>query len=142
MARSEGLSRAEEAPRGHGELVLVIEDDPDVRFLVVAMVENLGYRVIDVSDAIEARGVLRRGEKIELVLSDIVLPGGTSGPEFAVEARAHDPNLKIIFMSGYSPEATERSGCLGSNDVLLNKPIRTEQLAMALRKAVDGDHSV
>ena len=66
-------------PRGRGETVLVIEDDPDVRELAVAMLDGLGYRTLDAPLAASARESLER-EKVDLVLSDVVLPGGVSGP--------------------------------------------------------------
>ena len=80
--------------------------------------------------------MLERGEKVGLVLSDVVLPGGTSGPEFAEEILASHPDLPIIFMSGYPIAAAERNGFLGSDQILLGKPFQMEQLAKALREAL------
>lgn len=124
-------------PRGKNELILVIEDDPDVRILAVAMLKGLGYRVIDVPDAAAAQMILRRDGNVDLVLSDVVLPGGTSGPDFANLARTLDPDLKVIFMSGYPAEAAKRNGFLGSDKVLLNKPFQRRQLAKSIRDALD-----
>ena len=126
----------QEVPLGRGELLLLIEDDPEVRALAMEMVQDLGYRVIDVPDAASAQAVLAAGETVDLVLSDVILPGGTSGPEFAEHARATYPGLKIIFMSGYPAEAAKRNGFLGSDQVLLNKPFQMDQLAKALRQAL------
>jgi len=143
MPRSREVSQQEEArptgdaPRGKGEMILVIEDDPDVRALSVQLLENLDYRVIDVPDAAAALDVLASGTLVNLVLSDVVLPGGTSGPEFAVQARERFPGLGIIFMSGYPAEAAMRNGFLGPDSVLLNKPFERLQLARALRQALD-----
>ena len=123
-------------PRGRGETLLVIEDDPDVRGLAVRILTDLNYRLIDVADAAAAHAVLETGQPVQLVLSDVVLPGGTNGPEFAEEARARDPDLKVIFMSGYPAEAARRNGFLGSDKVLLNKPFQRRQLAMAVRDAL------
>lgn len=143
------LPRAGEAPigdiafpdaellRGRDEVVLVIEDDPDVRDLAVRMLKDLGYRVIQVPDAAGAREVLAAGRRVDLVISDVVLPGGTSGPEFAAEARARDPGLKVIFMSGYPARAAMRGGFLAADNVLLTKPFRRHQLAKVLREALD-----
>ncbi len=127
----------ERMPRGQGETVLVLEDDPDVRQLAVKLVASLGYQVIDVPEAASARAVLDRGERLDLLLSDVVLPGGTSGPEFAEEARERFPDLKVIFMSGYAAEAAKRNGFLDSDKVLLNKPFQRSQLAEALFEALD-----
>ena len=99
-SEKERLTRPEDVPRGHGEQILVIEDDPAVRALAVQMLVRLGYAVIDVSEAAAARKVLADGVRVDLILSDVVLPGGTSGPELAEEIRRSHPDIKIIFMSG------------------------------------------
>ena len=116
--------------------VQVIEDDPDVCDLTVRILENLGYRVIHAPAAAEARKVLAEETRVELMLSDIVLPGGISGPEFAEEARTSYPDLKIVFMSGYPADAADRGGLLDSDRVLLNKPFSRHQLAKTLREAL------
>ncbi|MCJ7839300.1 MAG: response regulator, partial [Burkholderiales bacterium] len=108
-------------------------DDPDVRDLAVLMLESLGYKVIDVGDVAGADDVLAGDKPVDLVLSDVVLPGGTSGPQFAERARANYPGLKIVFMSGYPAEAAMRNGFLRPDDVLLNKPFELRQLANTLR---------
>ena len=123
-----------DTPRGRDEVILVIEDDPDVRDLSVQMLEGLGYRVINVPHAAGARELLANGTQVDLVLSDVVLPGGTSGPEFAEEVRS---DLNVIFMSGYPAEAATRNGLLGPDKILLNKPFQRRQLAKALRIALD-----
>jgi CheY-like chemotaxis protein len=138
-AKSEEAQPSEEVPRGRGEVILVVEDDANVRALAVKMLEELGYRVREAADATDAREALAKGGKLDLVLSDVVLPGGTSGLELAAEARARQPRLKFVFMSGYSPEAGRYNGLLGSDKVLLNKPFRRCQLARFLREAIDQD---
>ena len=125
-----------QAPSGRGELVLVVEDDRDVRVLAVRMLEGLGYRVIAAAEAESARAVLGQ-EQVDLVLCDVVLQGGVSGPEFAEAAQRHDPDIKVIFMSGYAAEATESNSILGLGRVLLNKPFRRGELAKVLREALD-----
>ena len=124
-------------PHGDGETVLVVEDDEDVRVLASQVLEGLGYRVIAVADANAARGVVKERD-IDLVLSDVVLPGGTSGTEFAEELHAQKPQLGVIFMSGYPAAAAKRNGFLGSDKVLLNKPFQRRQLAEAVRTALDS----
>ncbi len=119
-----------------GETILLVEDDLDVRELVARMLDGLGYRILDARDAAAARQVLASGKLPDLMLSDVVLPGGTSGPAFALEARRRHPGLRVVFMSGYSPEAVGREGVLGSDAVLLTKPFKRSQLAKALRDAL------
>ena len=115
-------------PSGKGELVLVVEDDPDVGDLTVKMLEGLGYRVVYATEAESAQTLLEQ-EKIDLLLSDVVLPGGISGPEFAEAARQRNPDIKVIFMSGYPAEASKSHDILAPGSVLLNKPFRRSELA-------------
>ncbi len=122
----------EAVPRGNGETILVIEDDPQVRQLAEMMLMNLGYKVVSAENIDAARQTVEAHPEIALVLSDVVLPGGTSGPEFADELRAMHPDLTTIFMSGYPAEAAKRNGFLGSDRVLLNKPFRVAELAKAV----------
>ena len=132
------IEGVEDVPRGQGETILVIEDNEDVRGLAVRMIERLGYRIRDVPEAASALSLLEReGDSIDLVLSDVVLPGGMSGPEFADLAREFRPDLKVIFMSGYPAEASHRHGFLVQDKVLLNKPFEKHQLARILCEALD-----
>ena len=125
------------AERGKGESVLLIEDDSDVRSLTLEMLKHLGYQVTDVPDAATAHEALARGPRFDLVLSDVVLPGGTSGPEFAEQAIRKHPNLKVLFMSGHSAQTAMGKGSLGEKWMLLDKPFRMERLAKALRESLD-----
>lgn len=121
---------------GAGELILVIEDDPDVRQLAARSLETMGYRVIAVEDATAARVVLAEGAAVSLLLSDVVLPGGTSGPAFAEELQAIYPSLPVIFMSGYPADEKGRDKLLRPEQVLLNKPFHRSVLAKALAEAL------
>lgn len=115
----------------------MIGDDREMRDLAVNMLNTLGYRVTDVPEARSARAVLEIGEAFDLVLLDIVLPGGMNGPEFAEEMSARGPDVKIIFMSGYPVEAAKHSRFPGPPRALLNKPFLRSELAKALRDALD-----
>jgi nitrogen-specific signal transduction histidine kinase len=127
-----------DVPGGQGERVLVVEDDGDVRAFTVEMLEGLGYHVLEAADAAAARQLLdAHGNKgVDLLLSDVVLPGGTSGPRFADEALARLPDLKVIFMSGYpADEHDGQAGEIGGH-ALLSKPFQRRVLATALRDAL------
>ena len=124
-------------PKRGGPCVLAIEDNADVQRMVVAMLRSLGYGVISARDTAAARAILQDEQHVDLVLSDVVLPGGMSGPEFADEIRGARPDLPVVFMSGYSAEAAERNGFVDANAVFLNKPFQRDQLARALQEALE-----
>jgi prevent-host-death family protein len=126
-----------DAPGAKGERILVLEDDPDVRTLAVSLLEGLGYEVLEAQDGKEALVVLARDSRVDLLLSDVVLPGGMSGPQLAEEARRRDPGLKILFMSGYPEKAVRRNGSLGKSVEVLSKPFRKHDLAERVRAVLD-----
>ncbi|MDX1485218.1 MAG: response regulator [Alphaproteobacteria bacterium] len=122
---------------GQGEMVLLVEDDADVRELVEKMITSLGYRVATAATADEARATLS-GTDIDMMLTDVILPGGVSGPALAEEVRRDDPTLPIVFMSGYPAGAAGGGPRLGADDVLLSKPFQKIQVASAIRTALEG----
>ena len=147
-------SWAAEPPRARGETVLVLEDALAVRALAVAMLEDLGYSVLAACDAeaaaktmaersgTERSGAERSGAErsgIDLLLTDVALPGGKSGPDFADEAKRRWPGLKVLFMSGYPAEALAHQGKLGEDIPLLSKPFRKVELAHWVREELDRE---
>ncbi|MCZ6742210.1 MAG: PAS-domain containing protein [Alphaproteobacteria bacterium] len=129
-------TRGEEVPTGRGETILVVEDDAEVRNLVESIVDSLGYRVITASTAAAAQTALE-SQEIDLVFSDVILPGGVNGPDFARHARDRCPNLKVLFMSGYPADSANQDGALGPDAVLLNKPFHKKDIAAALYEALN-----
>ena len=127
---------ANEIPGGGGKVILVLEDDPDVSALVEVMLGSLGYRVFTAPTAVAATEAMGR-QTVDLVLSDVVLPGGVNGPQFAAEARTRHPGLKVIFMSGYPAETEKVNASIGPGDVLINKPFKKQALAQALHAALN-----
>ncbi|MCW5772792.1 MAG: PAS domain S-box protein [Rhodospirillaceae bacterium] len=124
------------APSG-GASVLAVEDNPEVRGVAVALLAELGYRVIEAADAAEALAILERGAAIDLLFTDIVMPGGMSGLELAEAARRLRPGLAVLFTSGYAEGALQPgAGALPRN--LLRKPYRREELAARLGAALRG----
>ncbi len=119
------------------ETILVLEDDPDVRELTVLQLKSLGYNVLQAHDGNSALEVLDREPGIDLLLSDVVLPGGLRGPEVAVKARETKPTLNVLFMSGYTQNALESHTELGEAALLLNKPFRKKDLAEKVREAIE-----
>ena len=137
VAEGEGEGEGE-LRRGNGQLVLVLEDESDVRQLAVAALKGLGYRVLEASDAQQAMKHLDTLGDIDILLSDIVLPGGVSGPEFAAKAKTICPRLRVLFMSGYA-SGNASQGCSSDFDeMLLMKPFRRAELARAVYETRRG----
>ena len=130
VGRAEPL-RAE-VPKGRGETILVIEDDPAVCKMVQTMLESLGYSVVSAGNIAAARRIVVSAVDIRLVLSDVVLPGAQSGPDFAAELSETRPDLQVIFMSGYPVDDQGEGGVASLDRVLLSKPFTIEQLAQIL----------
>ena len=124
-------------PEAQGETVLVVEDDPDVRSLVISLLQRLGYNVLEAGDGTEALAALHVSSDIDLLLSDVVLPGGVSGPDLAEQVRDRYPGIKVLFMSGY-PDARHRRGPLVGNTELLGKPFGKRDLARKVRAVLNG----
>lgn len=122
-----------DTPRGRGEIVLVVEDDPSVRLVVVDVLEELGYTAIEAFDAPSALPVLESGRRIDLLISDVGLPG-LNGRQLAEIARQHRPDLKILFITGYARNAAVRSGFLDSGMEMLTKPFQIDALATKIRE--------
>ena len=124
-------------PGGH-ETVLVAEDDPFVRGYAVTCLESLGYRVITAVDGKEALGQLGRATKIDILFTDIVMPGGISGWELAERAQQLRPGLKVLLTSGYPLETLVARGRHPANVFILNKPYRKADLARRLRESLEA----
>lgn len=123
---------------GHGETILVIEDDSQVQSMTAAMLKTLGYRVLGAEDATSAQQMVDRHPEIALILSDVVLPGGTTGPSFVHNLLKSRPELKAIFMSGYAGRMATSEGLLNVGETLLHKPFRIFDLANAVNTALSG----
>jgi len=126
------------APAGAGgEVVLVVEDDPHVRRLTLRFLAALGYRALAAEDASAAREILQTAERIDLLLTDVVLPKGVSGPDLAREALSRRPGLKVLYMSGYSRAAALETGEIDDDTPLLTKPFRKAEFAREIRRILD-----
>ncbi|MCK6506479.1 PAS domain-containing protein [Myxococcota bacterium] len=122
---------------GGAERVLVVEDEHGVRRLVVQGLRRLGYAVQSTVDAEHALTLLQAGERFDALVTDMVLPG-KSGADLAQAARVHLPDLRVLFMTGYSDDEVRRRGSFRPDDTLLRKPFELPVLARALRAALDG----
>ncbi|HMJ43960.1 MAG TPA: PAS domain S-box protein [Pseudolabrys sp.] len=127
-----------EASPGGNEKVLAVEDNERLRGLLVKQLNQLGYRVCEAGDAKSAIELIAREPDIDLLLTDIILPGGKNGRELATEAVVLRPDLKVLFTSGFPEEAFGSSGALPLGAALLSKPYRHDELARRLREALAG----
>jgi PAS domain S-box-containing protein len=122
---------------GRGETVLVVEDNAALRRVVMRQLQELGYRVVEAENAAAGLRLMER-ESVDLLLTDVVMPGGTDGRELARRARQRWPDIKVVFTSGFSEaRLTGDTGSLSSCMPLLTKPYRKEELASAAREALD-----
>jgi CheY-like chemotaxis protein len=125
------------APSAYGkETILVVEDDADVRAFICGVLEELKYTVLQAGDAASALLVLERDDKIDLLLTDVILPG-PNGRELANAAAAKRPGLKILFMTGYSRNAIVHQGRLDEGVQLVQKPLTQATLAAKIRAVLD-----
>lgn len=126
-----------EAPHGRREVVLVVEDDPEIRRLSVAALKELGYEVMAASDGPEALRTLDAHCKVDLLFTDVVLPGGMTGAEIAAQVRARQPGVKVLFTTGYARNAIVHHGRLDAGVQLLVKPFTFSDLAAKVRETLD-----
>ena len=115
-------------------VVLVIDDEPTIRMLVVDVLQEAGYVTLEASDGPSGMRILQSPQRIDLLITDVGLPGGMNGRQVADAARASRPNLKILFITGYAENAAVGNGHLDKGMAVLTKPFVMEQLA---RKVFD-----
>ncbi|WP_439403096.1 PAS domain S-box protein [Bradyrhizobium sp. DASA03068] len=125
----------DKAPRGY-ETILIVEDDPFVRSSVIRRVEALGYRVVAAVNGKDALQQLQGDPGIDLLFTDIVMPGGMSGWDLADQARRLRPGLPVLFTSGYALETLVAQGHARPQSIVLTKPYRKVELAQRLRDAL------
>ena len=130
-------ARTDERAIGGNERVLVVEDDAFVRSHAISSLEGIGYRVIVARDGPEAIALLRAGAEIDLLFTDLVMPGGMNGWEVATVARQLNPKLKVLFTSGYPLETLTSRGQGSGQAQILSKPYRIAELAKRVREVLD-----
>jgi PAS domain S-box-containing protein len=119
-----------------GETVLVVEDNPEVRKLSLRRLTLLGYRVVEADNGPAALALLESGIEIDLIFSDVVMPGGMTGYELAHHAKQHLPAVKVLLTSGYDAEVASAQDTTGSGLRVLRKPYKQADLARALREVL------
>jgi len=124
--------------RGEGETVLVVEDDPSVRLLILEVLSELGYVGLEAVDSESALQILASRERIDLLISDVGLPNGLNGRQLAEVAREQRPTLPVLFVTGYAERATERREFLGPGMQMITKPFAMEALAAKVKEIIVG----
>jgi len=133
----EGAARAKDAPRaGPSRMVLVVEDEPVVRALVLDILRDLGHRAMEAEDGPSGLRILQSTEPIDLLITDVGLPG-INGRQLADQARERRPDLKVLFMTGYAEGAALASGFLQPGMELMTKPFALDTLAARLRDLLE-----
>ncbi|WP_202368344.1 PAS domain-containing hybrid sensor histidine kinase/response regulator [Pseudomonas sp. MWU318] len=124
-----------------GETVVVVEDDPAVRMLVLDLLKELGYLAHEAADASAALPLLESEMRVDLLVTDVGLPG-MNGRQLAEIARQHRPGLKVLFMTGYAQKAAERQGFLEDGMDMVAKPFSIEVLANKIREMINQTPSL
>ena len=134
------LSHADpsDVARGCGETILVVEDDPEVRATSVLLIRGLGYNVLEAEDGPSALSLLESSDGIDLLFTDVVLPGGMQGIELATEIVRRRPGVAVLYTSGYAEYTNTDHGSLSDGVELLSKPFRRRDLARKIRAVIDN----
>jgi two-component system cell cycle sensor histidine kinase/response regulator CckA len=134
--------RAKHVPKKGDESVMVVEDEPALRSLIERVLRHAGYDVVTLASADEAALALQTGyDDLDLLLTDVVLPGVMQGKDLFDEVQVSRPGLPVLFMSGYTRETIVRAGRLGEGFNLLEKPFTPEVLASTVRQVLDEAQS-
>jgi signal transduction histidine kinase/CheY-like chemotaxis protein len=121
-----------------GEAVLVIDDEPTVRMLVTEILEDFGYTAIEANDGAAGLKILRSNVRLDLLITDVGLPGGMNGRQVADAALAFRPGLKVLFITGYAENAVLKHGHLAAGMHVLTKPFSVEELARRIKELVSA----
>ena len=126
------------ADTGHGETVLVIDDEPVVRTLIFEVLREAGYACLEAGDGPSGLKILQSGARIDLLITDVGLPGGMNGRQVADAARATNPGLKVLFVTGYAENAVVGNGHLEPGMQVITKPFAMADLGARVRDMIDG----
>ena len=126
----------EQPNAARGQVILAVDDNPDVLAIVVAQLRSLGYLVCEADSAQTALQIISSPARVDLLFTDVVMPGGMNGKELATQARLQRPGLKVLFTSGFPVTSPASGAAFEDDDVLLSKPYRNQDLARALHGAL------
>ncbi len=118
--------------------MLIVDDEPTVRMLVTEVLEDLGYTAIEAADSVAGLKVLQSDVRIDLLVTDVGLPGGMNGRQMADAGRVRRPGLKVLFITGYAENAAVGNGHLEPGMQVLTKPFVMEALAARIKELIAG----
>src|ERR1700761_2446930 len=121
-----------------GETVLVVDDEPTVRMLITDILEELGFTAIEASDSAAGLKVLQSDVRIDLLVTDVGLPGGMNGRQMADAARVSRADLKVLFITGYAENAAVGNGQLAPGMAVITKPFSMETMAARIRSMIEA----
>jgi CheY-like chemotaxis protein len=124
-------------PEGSAETILLVEDDDEVRIHSAENLRELGYHVLEAHDGPSALRLLERHPRVDLLFTDVVLPGGMTGAQVAAQAKAMRETLKVLFTTGYARNAIIHHGRLDKGVELITKPFSFSDLAAKVRDILD-----
>ena len=135
LAELDPVVEVPQVRQGSGQTVLLVEDDPSVRMMVRELLGELRYEVHEAHDADSALPIITSALAIDLMLSDVGLPG-MNGRQLAEIARSHRPELPVLFLTGYAENATHRADFLGKDMAMITKPFSLEALAAKIHQMI------
>lgn len=127
-----------ERPASSGETVLVVDDEPMIRMLVVDVLDELGYATLEAGDGAEGLATLSARKDVDLLITDVGLPNGMNGRQLADAARMDRPGLKVLFITGYADNVVLGGSHLEDGMAILTKPFQVGELAQRVRELVDA----
>jgi CheY-like chemotaxis protein len=126
-----------ETDRGDGETVLVVDDEPAIRMVITEVLSEVGYRVLEAEDGPSGLKILQAAGRIDLLITDVGLPGGLNGRQVADAARALRADLKVLFITGFAENAIIGNGHLDAGMSVITKPFVNASLANKVRQLID-----
>ena len=137
QVEAKGIDRKLGPVVGGSETILIVEDDLAVQAIAVDIISSLGYKVLKANDGRSALSILQSGIPVDLVFTDVVMPGPVQSPELARQAKALLPGIAVLFTSGYTQNAIVHAGKLDEGVELIGKPYRREELARKIRQVLE-----
>ena len=134
----EALHHSGPMNRGLGETVLVVDDDPTVRMLVTEVLSENSYNILEATDGPSATRIIESDRRIDLLITDVGLPGGMNGRQVASAARVRRPDLKVLFITGYAENTAIKNGHLESGMAVLAKPFAMSTLSNKIRGMLEA----